>query len=799
MAGRPISRVAGLLLGLGALGAIPSPSMVEPVAQVHATVVAVHSGACGSFTCQDASSRECVEGFPRFLHSLTDQGLPIDSASQHMSSGFAGDVDWLRLFPISVTDMALNWIATVRASTMAVAIGALGSGCGGGAANDAQAATSGASSYSSTNAGTDSSATSGTTPTQDGATSASGGDTTTQAPGTTEASTGASTTTDGTTTGTDSSDPIVVAAASTTTGTSAPASSAAAAATTPSRSGAALNLSGLDYFAAELPTIDVMKRAGAWLTQCGGGTNCSGFAAGASSWDTLEESALDVDANGWIRSLPASSDTTHKYRSVASLLSAGGALPPGRYIVRYDGAGSISYSGATRSSSSAGRDVIDITGTGNVWMTITATSPGNYLRNIRVYMPGGACANDLTVFAASAAACTSATGAYVPFESFPATQIWSPQFLQDIKGFRALRFLDWGHTNTSPAKTWADRTSPTARTWTGPTGAPIEAMLDLANAIQADAWINLPTYVNDDYAAQLGKLAGAHLTGVSKLDLEYSNEPWNYAFGTSTWMLNQAKAKWPAQVAAGTSAYTLQDSWYGERASQVCAAAKAAYPATKCVVNGQAANSWIANQFLTCPFAAAELGRRCGSNIDILAIAPYFGGYVASSSLRPAVAKWYADADGGLSKLFQEITGLDASGKPVAAPLYAAGSNVPGGALAQIKGWVTANKAVADSFGIPLWAYEGGQHLVPASGDTDTSLIALFIAANRDARMGAAYDTMMANWQAAGGQTFAYYSHASAPSKYGMWGLKESMNDNSNAKWQAALRARGSNCVWSGC
>ena len=798
MAGHPIPRVAGLLLGLAALGFLPSPGRVEPVARGNATVAAVHSGARASFTCRDAGSREGVEDFPPFLHSLTDQGLPIDSASQHMSSEFAGDVDWLRLIPISVTDMALNWIATARASTMALAVGgALVSGCGGGAANDTQAATSGTSSSSGTISGTDSSTISSTTPTQAGATAAAGGDTTAQAPSTTDPSTGtASASTDSTTTGTDGSDPLVAAAAN---ATSTPTSSAAALTTGPVRSGAALNLGALDYYATELPTIDVMKRAGAWLTQCSG-SNCSGFAtAGASSWDTLEESALDVDANGWIRSLPASSDTTHKYRSVTTMLSASGALPLGRYIVRYDGAGSISYSGATRASSSTGRDVVDITSTGNVWMTITATTSGNYLRNIRVYLPGGACANDFTVYAASAAACTSATGAYVPFESFPATQVWNPQFLQDVKGFRALRFLDWGHTNTSPAKTWADRTPPTARTWTGPTGAPLEAMLDLANAVQADAWINLPTYVNDDYAAQLGKLAAAHLSGVSKLDLEYSNEPWNYAFGASGWMLNQAKAKWPAQVAAGTSPYTLQDSWYGERASQACAAAKTVYPATKCVVNGQASNSWVANQFLTCPFAAAELGRRCGSNIDILAIAPYFGQYVASSSLRPTVSKWYADADGGLSKLFQEITGLDANGKPVAAPLVAAGSNVPGGALAQIKGWITANKAVADSFGIPLWAYEGGQHLVPPSGDTDTSLIALFIAANRDPRMGAVYDTMMANWQALGGQTFAYYSHVSAPSKYGMWGLKESMSDNSNAKWQAALRARGSSCAWSGC
>ena len=69
-----------------------------------------------------------------------------------MSPGSDGDVDWLRRLPIPVTDMTLNWIATVRTSTMAMAIGAVVTGCGGGAADDAQADTSRAASTTGTNA-----------------------------------------------------------------------------------------------------------------------------------------------------------------------------------------------------------------------------------------------------------------------------------------------------------------------------------------------------------------------------------------------------------------------------------------------------------------------------------------------------------------------------------------------------------------------------------------------------------------------------------------------------------------------
>ena len=89
---------------------------------------------------------------------------------------------------------------------------------------------------------------------------------------------------------------------------------------------------------------------------------------------------------------------------------------------------------------------------------------------------------------------------------------------------------------------------------------------------------------------------------------------------------------------------------------------------------------------------------------------------------------------------------------------------------------------------------EGGQHLLPNAGDTDTGFVNLTIAANRDPRMGAAYQQMMAAWQAAGGQTFVYYSHASTPTKTGSWGMKETMTDNDNAKWLAATAVRDSAC-----
>ena len=574
------------------------------------------------------------------------------------------------------------------------------------------------------------------------------------------------------------------------------------------RSGVGLNLSAMNYFSSEVATIDVMKRAGSWLTQCNNTQGCSNFAAGEGTWDTKEEARLNLDANGYPKSLPAADDSTTKYRKVATMISANGTLPAGRYTVVYDGQGTLTYSGSVVKSASLskpGRDVIDLTGgpSASLWLTITATTPSNYLRNIRVFLPGGACASDLQTYAADASACTGTKGTFVPFEAFPKTNIWNPQFLADVKGFRTLRFMDWGATNSNLLENWSERPLPTDRTWAGPNGAPVEAMLDLANATSSDPWINLPAHVTDDYILQFGRLATQNLSAGLKVNLEYANEPWNYAFKATKWILAQAQTAWPEEVAKGTSIYTLQNNWYARRLVQACGIAKGSSAGAstrfRCVSNTQAAQPSMTEQVLACAVAAKTLGQVCAKSIDVVSIAPYFGYYLGSSTLRSMVSSWYSASDGGLGKVFQELTGHDASGKSVTEPLAAIYTQAPTGAIAQAAVWMVGTKAVAAKYGLPMWAYEGGQHLVPPAGDTDATFANLMIAVNRDARMQGAYDQMMATWQAAGGQVFSYYSHAVAPSKTGSWGLKENMGDNGNAKWKSAVSKRNAACWWSGC
>lgn len=574
------------------------------------------------------------------------------------------------------------------------------------------------------------------------------------------------------------------------------------------RSGAGVNLGALNYFSATIPTFDVMKRGSPWLTQCIVSKLCANFTGSAGTWDTKEEQLLKLDANGYPLSLPDATDTTVKYRYVTTVLASNNTLPPGQYTVVYDGTGKLSYGGAaTVVSSKPGRDIVNL-GTnlaGQFWLSITATSPADHLRNVRVYMPGGACANDLSTYAASASACSASQGAFVPFESFPKTSVWNPQFLADLKGFRTLRFMDWGLTNSTTLSSWSARPLPTDRTWASASGVPLEAMFDLANQVSADPWINLPAHADDDYITQTAKLALQKVAANHKVNLEYGNEMWNYAFPATQWALAQAKATWATELAAGANVYELEANWYARRLVQACTLAKNAGTGASsrftCIANTQAAVASQTDQVLRCTYAAKALGQPCAKFIDVDAVAPYFGLYVDSAALRPTVSTWYTAADGGLTNLFNEIGGTDALGKPLTTLLATVNPKAApaGGALAQAKSWMQQSQAVAAKYGLPLWAYEGGQHLVPLPTDTDTNFIDLTIAANRDARMGQAYVKMISDWRAVGGQVFTYYTHVTAASKFGSWGLKESMTDNANAKWVAVKQVRDSACWWSGC
>lgn len=562
-----------------------------------------------------------------------------------------------------------------------------------------------------------------------------------------------------------------------------------------------INVAALDYWSTEWPLLDAMKHSGEWLTQCErrSSSNCS-LQAPASEWNTREQSRLDLDAEGWVRSLPAADAVLVHYRSVATLLFGGngGAYPSGQYTVTYLGTGTLEYGlDAVKDAalSQPGRDVVNVRASdAGLLLRITATDPhrtGDYLRQIRVIPPGGICADDPFAYASAATACQPRS--YTPFTALDDRQRFHPLFLHDLRPFRAIRFMDWLRTNTSQLVDWAERPRLSDARWSSRNGVPVELTLELATALQADPWVNIPAQASDDYVVQFARLARAQLPAGLRIYLEYANEVWNDQFAAAAWVQRQALQRWPDQP-GGPSPFTRRINAYGKRTAEICALWKREWGDERsrvvCVMGGMSANPWVAEQALQCPLWAAENGgHACAETMDALAIAPYFGAHLGLSRWAGSVAAWTGQPDGGLGLLFQELTAGDILGDPKAL------------ALPAVYRQIAAHRAIADRYRLALLAYEGGQHLVGVGpAQNDERLTRLFVAANRSAAMGALYGDYLDGWRQQGGQLFMHFASVGRYTRYGSWGAKEYQTQDGAPKYDALLRFGAAHpCWWAGC
>jgi hypothetical protein len=541
-----------------------------------------------------------------------------------------------------------------------------------------------------------------------------------------------------------------------------------------------MNLLQMSYYSAEQPFLNIFKTTGVsqtapvgWITH----TN--------STWDTGEEAYLQLDANGYPTSLTANASDPHApqlFNSVGVLLlrdlpnaDAGTALPyrPGRYIVLYDGQGTLSYNFDARLvSASPGRDVIDVTPTsrGGVDLRITATDPnhtGNYLRNIRV----------------------------VKAEEEPllkAGQIFRPGFLNLLQRFRILRAVQWLNVDEEAGgrlTNWSSRPRETDAGWGSKRGVPLEAVLQLCNAVGADCWLNAPHQASDDYLTEMALLAHSMLGAGQDVYVEFSNEVWNPSYEQYHYAVRQGRATWPN---AGMTPDEYNRNWLGMRTARMCDIWKAVWAADAarviCLLAAHSASVDSATQSLICPLWVGPGNGPCFKhNINAVAIAAYFGFSVPQA--------WTLQPDGGLGNLFASMTTQNDPSIPA------------GGWLGAVSRSVAAFRAALAAYKLPLIGYEGGQSFVGFPHYEDGSaIVKLYIAANRDRRMSAVYTAALKEWRANGGQMWVLFGDICAPSKYGEWGALESFLDTveplskAPPKWQAIQSFISSNpCWWAGC
>jgi len=309
-------------------------------------------------------------------------------------------------------------------------------------------------------------------------------------------------------------------------------------------------------------------------------------------------------------------------------------------------------------------------------------------------------------------------------------------------------------------RTWADRTQPVTLEQGSPKGIAFEKMIQLANTLNADAWINIPTAANDDFIEQLASLIKTKLKPNLKCYIEYSNETWNTGFPG----YDYAEAKAKELGLQGTSPQA--DSWQAYRAVEVFKIFNRVFgepdlreervqsrivrvltSQTVWLARGLGVMDWVMPNN-----ASPTMGQPAHKFADAWAGTTYF--YMNDNQTLEQVTQ---------DKLFSlQIDNINSMfGTP------------------ETPGIIRQTFEEVNTRGLQLLAYEGGTHLLAARDKPD--LVAKLAESNKDQRMTEVYNHLLSQWdslyQEFGAEKVGiwnHYSDVSRYSKYGYWGLLQS-------------------------
>jgi len=306
--------------------------------------------------------------------------------------------------------------------------------------------------------------------------------------------------------------------------------------------------------------------------------------------------------------------------------------------------------------------------------------------------------------------------------TMPAATRIDPLFVESLRGFGVLRFMDWQNSNENAPVTWQTRHLPSAIDTTHRDGVAIEDMVALAKAAGTDAWFNMPYNGDDDYYEHFARLVHDTLPADRTVYVEMGNEVWNHGFKVAGQAQREGQA---ANLSPdGNKAGLLR---YAQRLAHVMDIWKKVYadrPHTLVRVAACQNSDWCAKTVLSYEDTARH--------VDAMATAPYFGARLNKNT--------YASTDDMFAALDGEIDRtLDIALKV---------------------------KAVAAQFGKRYIAYEGGQHLIFKD-------VAFEEKVERDPRMYDAYRKYLDFWRTHIGDTISLWTASGVISRYGGWGLVE--------------------------
>ncbi|WP_232520811.1 calcium-binding protein [Rhodobacter sp. CZR27] len=500
----------------------------------------------------------------------------------------------------------------------------------------------------------------------------------------------------------------------------------------------AFNPSGVSDWGTNMPFIDLMDTARTWIGHL------------PNKWGGMSAAELQeggfLDENGWVKKIPEGVTRVGTIWDWGSNPDAV-ADRKGVYVLTYEGEGTINPGLDARIiSSEPGRIVFENMGGRSLTMDITSTDPngtGDYIRDISIVAE-----EDQALHEAGA--------------------IFNPDWLALIDDARVLRFMDWGATNNSTVTAGDMPLLEAEGFWPAEEqGVPVEYMVALANETGADPWFCIPHGADAAYIRAYATYVRDHLDPGLTAHVEYSNEVWNWSFQQPHWLAAQALAEWGVGDAPGYHVKKAVETaliWQEVFGSEADARLEN-------VLATQTVNTWLTQQLLS--------GGRWRSMepdawvdpttvFDQLAVTTYFGGAETSNAtLRAELLARIQDPDGDAAAWLAERL-MDPE-HPYSIP--------------QIGDYLQAQADLAHRYGLDLVAYEGGQHVhhsfaVQGLTEAELAVLTTFMAEFvRSDEMAMLYNELWQVWAEVGDGPFMQFGDVGASSRWGSWGLYNSLGD----------------------
>ncbi len=504
------------------------------------------------------------------------------------------------------------------------------------------------------------------------------------------------------------------------------------------------NLAPISDWGTQHPFIDLVKSSRAWIGQ---GDNFSYIPPEDVS------QILQVDEFGWPESIPDSLNSVSLFWNWDGGQDSSHFDPDyraGRYVLKYEGEGTIDIPNAEIVQQSEGEIVFEINGEDNLEIRISETDPsgnGDYLNSISVVREDFQELHDI--------------GA-----------LFNPDWVEIIEDSSQLRFMEWMKINELPEANWAERPNVDDVSFAGPGGPPLEIMVQLANEVGADPWFSIPHGASDEYVESFATYVRDNLDPSLKAHFEYGNEAWNGAFEATGDLKHLAELDWDEQNVDTNLAFL---SYHAKLATNMALMVDEVFEGLDervvTVISTQTDNPFITELLLSAPKwleHEPESYVDPSSVFDAVGVTGYFGaGLLADSGERQALLNALNDPDVDITEYLQ--TKLLESG--------------PQFGLPDLENALQEQSDLIDQLGMKLLMYEGGQHIhhffgLPISEADVSALQAPLEEFVRSEEMADLYAELWDIWAEVGDGPFNHFNDVGDPGIYGSWALYSHLMDS---------------------